>query len=300
MKTNLAASLLALLGGAAALLMPGTSQAGNVGYFDMCGFNQPAHAAAITAAGHTPVAVTTPDAETLSGLDALSVTNCDNGSFASNYTSNLAAITAAVNGGLVLIVHDRFVTGAGSILPGGSGVITTRNFDNSTNIDFPAGSPIITGPGGTLDNTSLDNGSSSTHGFVTAASLPAGGSMLATLPVSAVGGFTTCADEGYTGTKLTWCRNICEIEQTPANLKVWIRRWVDRYHTDPPCVAEPPAASTGGATVQYPYGAGRVIYSTIPLDYYLGGSGGNPPRENFNTVYLPNVIGWALPAPPQG
>jgi hypothetical protein len=52
-----------------------------------------------------------------------------------------------------------------------------------------------------------------------------------------------------------------------------------------------------GATVQYPYGEGRVIYSTIPLDYYLGGSGPNPPRDNFNTVYLPNVIGWALPPP---
>lgn len=300
MKTNLAASLLAVLGGAAALLMPGTSQAGNVGYFDMCGGNQAAHANAITIAGHTPVAVTTPDAATLSNLDALSVTNCSNGDFGSNYTSNLAAITAAVNGGMVLIVHDRFVTGAGSILPGGSGVITTRNFDNSADIDFPVGSPIITGPGGTLNNTSLDGGSSSTHGFVTAASLPMGGSMLATLPLSGPGGgFTTCAAEGYTGTKLTWCRNICEIEQTPANLRVWIRRWVDRYHEDPPCVANPPVAAVGGATVQYPYGAGRVVYSTIPLDYYLDGSGGNPPRDNFNNVYLPNVIGWALPQLPE-
>jgi hypothetical protein len=225
------------------------------------------------------------------------VTNCSNGDFSSNYTSNLAAITAAVNAGMVLIVHDRFVTGAGSILPGGSGVVTTRNFDNDADIDFPAGSPIITGPGGTLNNTSLDGGNSSTHGFVTAASLPAGGSLLATLPVGPTNGFTTCAAEGYTGTKLTWCRNICEIEQTPANLRVWIRRWVDRYHEDPPCIAEPAGASMEGATVQYPYGAGRVVYSTIPLDYYLDGGSGI--SFNMGSIYLPNVIGWALPQLPE-
>ena len=34
------------------------------------------------------------------------------------------------------------------------------------NVDFPAGSPVTTGPGGTVDNGSLDNGNSSTHGFV--------------------------------------------------------------------------------------------------------------------------------------
>ena len=131
------------------------------------------------------------------------------------------------------------------------------------------------------------------------ASLPAGGSMLATRPSGGggEGDFTSCAAEGYTGTKLTWCRNICEIEQTPAVLNTWIHRWINRYHEDPPCSGEP-VQSMEGATVQYPYGEGRVIYSTIPLDHYLGGSGSNPPRENFNTVYLPNVIGWALPAPP--
>lgn len=308
MHMRLAASVLVALGGATALLMPGTSQAGNIGYFDMCGGNQAAHAAAITAAGHTPVAITTPDSETLSDLDALSVTNCSNDSFGSSYTSNLAAITAAVNGGMVLIVHDRFVTGAGGILPGGSGLTTVRNADNgNADIDFPVGSPIISGPGGVLNNSTLDGGNSSTHGYVVPATLPSGGSMLATRPAGTPeegegggeGGFTSCAAEGYTGTKLTWCRNICEIEQTPAQLKVWIRRWVDRYHTDPPCSGESGGdpGATVGATVQYPFGEGRVVYSTIPLDYYLGGSGNGTLNSNMSTIYLPNVIGWALPAP---
>ena len=49
----------------------------------------------------------------------------------------------------------------------------------------------------------------------------------------------TCASEGYTGTKLTWCKNICEMGYTGATLNMWIRRWVDRYHDLPYCAAEP-------------------------------------------------------------
>lgn len=306
MNTRITAGFLAAIGGAMALLVPGTSLAGNVGYFDMCGGNQASHAAAITAAGHTPVAVVTPNAGTLSSLDALSVTNCDNTAFGSNYTSNLSAIQAAVNAGMVLIVHDRFVTGAGNILPGGSGIVAVRSFENATDINFPVGSPIITGPGGTLNDTSLDNGSSSTHGFVVSSTLPAGGSMLATRPPGAPesegeGEFIGCSSLGYTGTKLYYCRKVCESGYTGGTLDMWIRRWIDRYHEDPPCAGGgggdyPPFAPIEGATVQYPYGDGRVVYSTIPLDYYLGGSGSNPPRDNFNQVYLPNVIGWALPS----
>ena len=48
----------------------------------------------------------------------------------------------------------------------------------------------------------------------------------------------TCASEGYTGTKLTWCKNICEMGYTGATLNMWIRRWVDRYHDLPYCAIE--------------------------------------------------------------
>ena len=49
---------------------------------------------------------------------------------------------------------------------------------------------------------------------------------------------TTCASEGYTGTKLTWCRNICEIEHTPAVHASWIHRWINRYRDLPYCAQE--------------------------------------------------------------
>lgn len=264
---------------ALALFTPALGHAANVGYFEMCGGSQPAHAAAITTAGHTPVLVATPDAASLVGLAALSVTNCDNSGYSATYTSNLAAITNAVNGGMRLVLHDRYVSGAASVLPGGAGLSIVRDFSDDRNIEIPAGSPILSGPGGTLTNTSLDNGNSSSHGYVTTASLPAGAQTIATQgdPTRAVTvayiygagsvtystipldyyfngsspaafkdiyapnilanmpSFTTCANEGFTGIKLTLCRQICEMSQSPARLSALIKTYVTIYREDPPC-----------------------------------------------------------------
>lgn len=48
----------------------------------------------------------------------------------------------------------------------------------------------------------------------------------------------TCASEGYTGTKLTWCKNICENGLTGATLDMWIHRWVNRYRDLPYCARD--------------------------------------------------------------
>ena len=53
---------------------------------------------------------------------------------------------------------------------------------------------------------------------------------------------TTCASEGYTYTKLEWCKNICERGYTGSTLAMWIRRWTDRYRTLPYCALEPQPA----------------------------------------------------------
>jgi len=47
-------------------------------------------------------------------------------------------------------------------------------------------------------------------------------------------------------------------------------------------------------TFAYPHGSGFVIYSTIPLDFYLGGSGVNPPRDNMRLIYAPNILAFAM------
>ena len=43
----------------------------------------------------------------------------------------------------------------------------------------------------------------------------------------------------------------------------------------------------------YEFQAGAVHYSTIPLDFYLGGGGGQP-RVNMRTVYAPNVVAYGI------
>jgi hypothetical protein len=58
------------------------------------------------------------------------------------------------------------------------------------------------------------------------------------------GPVTTCASEGYTGTKLEWCKNICERGYTGGTLAMWIRRWTDRYRTLPYCALEPQPVPT--------------------------------------------------------
>lgn len=51
----------------------------------------------------------------------------------------------------------------------------------------------------------------------------------------------------------------------------------------------------------YPFSAGWVYYSTIPLDFYLSGIGDNPPRENMNNIYAVNEAAFqgalAIPEP---
>lgn len=218
---------LAVLGLVAAA-MPALGLAKVVGYYEMCdGQGNANQSSVITAAGQTAVNVLVPNAATLGGLDVLFVNNCSNGSYGEEYIANLAAIASAVqNQGLVLVIHDRYVTGASTILPGVIGVRETGV--NNAVIDFPVGSPILTGPGGTLTNASLDGGNSSSHGYVATGTLPGGSQVLA-------------------------------------------------HRT----------ATTEAVTFKYNWGAGQVIYSTIPLDFYLGGS------SAFRSPYAVNVIAYA-------
>lgn len=50
-----------------------------------------------------------------------------------------------------------------------------------------------------------------------------------------VGPATTCTSEGYTGAKLTWCKNICENGLSGQVLDTWIHRWTNRYRDLPYC-----------------------------------------------------------------
>ena len=70
-----------------------------------------------------------------------------------------------------LVIYDWNPSGStAAALPGAPAAVI--QYDPGSHIDLAAGSPIVTGPGGTLTNASLDSGNSSNHGFAT--SIPAG------------------------------------------------------------------------------------------------------------------------------
>lgn len=148
----------------------------NVGYYQMdTGAGVAAQEPPITGSGNAPVNIAIPDAASLAGIDVLFVNNGDNGSYGAEYLANLADIQAAVAAGMVLVIHDRYVTDAASILPGGGGITAVRDFGDDSSIEvLNDAHPITSGAGGMINDTSLDGGSASSHGYVTLASLPAG------------------------------------------------------------------------------------------------------------------------------
>ena len=199
----------------------------NVGYYDtsLQSGDSPAQSDRITAAGLTPIMVSTPNASGLSGLGVLFVEN--DGGWA-GYASFQGDITTAVNNGMTLVVNDWAVGTAATYLPGGAGLVMTNSVSAIINLDASAPAAFTTGPGGTLTHDSLDNGNSSNHGYALRSSLPAG--------------YIPLMDDGISVDNLV-----------------------------------------GFA---YPYGLGYVVYSTIPLSHYYGGS----TPVAFKDVYAPNII----------
>jgi len=157
-----------------------SAYAANVGYYDMnAGEGSPDQVAPITAAGHTPVNMIDLSPSELSGIDVLFVQNPSNGSYGSEYLGALADIEAAVSGGLVLVIHDRYVSNAESILPGGATFDIIRDFTDDANIEILDDTTLVTnGPGGMLDDTSLDGGTSSSHGYAVVGTLPGDGTFI--------------------------------------------------------------------------------------------------------------------------
>jgi hypothetical protein len=223
---------LAVAASAFGAVLATSSPAAVVGYYEMCDEQGAAYEVApILAAGHSPVLLTDLGPADLAGIDVLFVTNCDNGGYDAEYLSRLASIQSAVAAGMVLVIHDRFVDAAESILPGGLGFTILRDFADGSNVDVVDNTTLVTnGPGGLVTNSTLDGGNFSSHGFAVAASLP-------------------------------------------GNARLILSR------TNPSEIV----------TFSYPFGAGAVVYSSIPLDFYLD-TGSLP---GIGQVYAPNVIAYA-------
>jgi len=215
----------------------------DVGYYDATdGQGDPEQAAPITAAGHNAINIATPNAASLVGLEVLFLQIQSNSAYGTEFLNNLGAIHDAVAAGMTLIIHDRFVSNAESILPGSEEFNIVRNFSDDRDIDVRDDTTTVTdGPGGIIDDSTLDGGNSSSHGFAIEGSLPEGAELI-----------LTTSDDG-------------EI-----------------------------------VTFSYAFGEGHVVYSTIPLDFYLDGLGPNQVSENFREIYAPNVVDYGAELADEG
>lgn len=214
---------------------PQNLTAPTVGYYDMFfGQGVSRQVPAITSLGYNAVQLFNLSAADLSGIDILLVQNPVNDEYGAEYLAHLAEIQNAVNGGMTLIIHDRFVNNAESVLPGGGSFNIVRDFTDDSNIDvLDTSSSLVDGPAGTITNSTLDGGCSSSHGHSIASSLPANAHLL--------------------------------LSRTNSSQIV---------------------------TFSYPFGSGHVIYSTIPLDFYLNPAAGCN-AASFRNVYAPNVLAYA-------
>ena len=158
------------------LLTLGTGDVPTAGYFTDGNPGSTGPDAPIVRAGFAPVRIGDISTQNFAGLRILFIDEANNGAPTTALNNRLPAIQAWVSTGGRLIVHDR---GAGKTTPnpfliGTPGLGTVSYFSNNVDVIDPATTLVTAGPFGVLTNSSLDQGGSSSHGYVPAASLPGG------------------------------------------------------------------------------------------------------------------------------
>ncbi len=159
-----------------------------VGYFTD-GNNGVTHPeAAILANGFTPDHVLNINTFDFSTVDILMINESRNGSITNALLNRLdpldpTGVEAFVRAGGVLVVHDRFVSNGGPapnpfIVGASAAIPADRAIDGLSSlidVSAPGGTLVTDGPFGVIDDTSLDGGNFSSHGFVDTADVIAFG-----------------------------------------------------------------------------------------------------------------------------
>lgn len=171
------------------------------------------------------------DAASLANIDVLWIANRNNSNPIANITANYSAIDTFVQNGGVLLFQSRLVTDSAS-LPGAASISFVRDLSNNgTNVNVLNNSTSVTnGPAGIIDDTTLDGGNKSSHGYALLSSLPS---------------------------------NSISILSRPDTAQI-----VD---------------------FTYQYGHGDVYISTIPSDYFIGGTA---TPAAFKGIYSPNLVNY--------
>lgn len=134
--------------------------------------------APILQTGNTPVQITDISVFDFTTVDLLFINESDNAGLSADMLGRIADIDAWVFGGGCLVVHDRFVEPGGGASPnpflvGAPGILVTRDFTIDADLDVVPPDTLVTdGPHGTLGDTDLDGGTSSSHGWADATTLP--------------------------------------------------------------------------------------------------------------------------------
>lgn len=157
------------------VLTVGTGDVPVAGYFTDNAPTQTGLSGPIAVAGFTPLYIGNIATQDFSGLRLLLINEFSNGGISPALAGRLPDIEAWIRAGGRLIIHDR---STGNLNPnpfllGTSGFGAVRQTTNNLDLIEPATTLVTAGPFGALNNTSLDGGSSSAHGYIPTAALPA-------------------------------------------------------------------------------------------------------------------------------
>ena len=153
-----------------------SSLADAVGYFTDNG-SVGDQAAVISASGNTPVQIVDITTFNFSSVKAVFLNEADNNGFSLDLVNRKTDLDAFVSGGGHLVFHDRFVAAQDGVpsshlfLLGHPEIQVQRDFSNFAAINLTAAGAVAFP---SLNDTSLDNGDASSHGFGFATSLPVG------------------------------------------------------------------------------------------------------------------------------
>lgn len=130
-------------------------------------------------------------------------------------------------------VRDVAADNSGNLYVSDSGNYRIRKISSAGGISTIAGNGTrgFSGDGGPAINASIN--------YSTGVATDAAGDMLFTDQgnnrVRKVVLFTSCSAEGYYGAKMTLCRQVCEIDQSPSRLLSLIKLYTAIYRSEPPC-----------------------------------------------------------------
>jgi hypothetical protein len=110
-------------------------------------------------------------------IDILMLNEAANNNISADVTNRVPDIRTWVEAGGRLVVHDRSAGNSPNpspLLVGAPSSVLTRALGSDVDVISPATSLVTAGPFGWIDNTALDGGSSSYHGYADTAGLPGG------------------------------------------------------------------------------------------------------------------------------